>query len=340
MAVHSLAGVQLETVSAVAQELLQVVEPVAKPGFGFAGLAGQAVLFYHAQVGVYVEPEAQLVSKGVHTGDKAAAVLAVDGLVGIPVRLAGELLVVPLLVGGPVIIGLHPLRLNPHHIHRVALLHKLDGLVHKHKGVCVQVGAKAAAISPSGQQIVVARNLVVTAQQLHHIGACHQVKISILHRAEGNQIVFLANAAVKKADVGGVVQKRPAFRGHHKGVHVLRIGIGGEDAQYLAPVLDVPAAHASAAIQAGIRSQAEPQGAGALLVGNVHTHIGIHLPVVAADDIYVLVQIAELLVVFVGKGGKRGIAAVGVAHRTYHCLAVGAGERHLPAGLVYVEGFA
>ena len=247
--VHRLAGIQLEAVHAVAQELAQMVEPVDLARLLAAVLAGETVLFHHAQVGVDVQPEAYLVAERMHAGDKASAMLAVHGLVRIPVRLAGEFLVIPLLVDGPVVVGLHPLRLHPHHVHRVVLFHELDRLVHEHEAVAVQVGAEAAAVSPAGQQIVVAGDIVVTAQNLHHAVAAHQVEVGALYGVVGQQFVGLAHTAVKEAHVGSVVQKAPSAGIHHEGIHVLGVGVGGEDAQHLAAMLQVTAAHAAAAVE-------------------------------------------------------------------------------------------
>ena len=172
--------VHLESAYTIVYEGLEVVHPVLLTALGLTGGACEQVFFGQTEVIVLAEPEAELEAHGLESSGEELEVLALLLLIGHPVGLDGEELVVPLLLGGEVVALFHPLGLQPDEVAGHVHLAEAYGIVEYLEHVFEHVGAEAHAVGPLGLQIGSAGDEGVGIDEGRHVAASHEVEVGLV----------------------------------------------------------------------------------------------------------------------------------------------------------------
>ena len=297
--------IQLEAFDAIVQEGLEVVHPVFLTGLGLAVPGCDRIFLGDAEVIFLAEPEAQVEAHVAQLADEEAVVELLGVFVLEPVRLGGEFLEVPLLLRGEVVALFHPLRFQPEDVAGNAQLAEEDRVVQDVPLILAHVGTEAEAVGPFRHHVVATGDARVLAQQFLHRGGSHQVEIGLVAGVVDIEMVLVGVGDVEEVLAGGVVVHRPARGTHHERHRDLRVLVGRPHAEQLAPVLDVLAAGAAAAVEALILGEGEAQKAGFQRVAALAVVDSFLAVVLVADDAAVLghVQVGIGVIDDLGQAG-------------------------------------
>ena len=276
--------IQLESLHTLIHEHGQVIHPMLLAGKLAARALGDDVLLLDAEVILLAEPESEVEAHGAQLADEEAVVHRLRVLILKPVRFRREPVVVPFLLGREVVALLHPLRLKPEHVARHVELAEAHRVVEDVELLLAHVRSEAESVGPFRQDIGTARDEGIFIKDCRHVLAHHQEEVCLVEGVDDVEPVLPTVADVEETLAGGVVVDSPAARAHHERHRNLGLLVGRPHPEEFAPVLDVVAAGAAAAVEALAVLHAEAEDADCVRRRNLVLVNLSEFPVVVADD--------------------------------------------------------
>ena len=250
MVVDGAGRVELESLDALVHKGFQVVHPVLLTGSRASFALSDNVFLGNAQIIFLTEPESEVESHRAELADEQPVVHRLRILILKPVGFRGETVVVPFLLGGEIVTFLHPLRLEPEYVARDIDLAEHRRIVQDVELLFAHIRTEAESVRPLREYVGPSGNDGVKVEDVRHILSEHQEEVGFVAGVDYIEKVFVYAAYVEEALPGGVVVYSPSAGAHHERHRDLGVLVSRPHPEELAPVLDMVAAGAAAAVEA------------------------------------------------------------------------------------------